>query len=106
MLPAMGGILGRAAVLLGSRGRLYSAAAGSGGAAATEPSLGPIPLAFPALCVWGSNTGVGKTLFSAGLAAAARRAGVSRREGVPAATVHASGAGGLLPCPPGCCPAA
>jgi hypothetical protein len=38
-----------------------------------------LPLAFPTVCIWGSNTGVGKTLFSAGLAAACRRAGVRSR---------------------------
>jgi bifunctional dethiobiotin synthetase / adenosylmethionine---8-amino-7-oxononanoate aminotransferase len=35
-----------------------------------------IPLDPASICVWGSNTGVGKTLFSAGLAAAVRRAGL------------------------------
>lgn len=36
-----------------------------------------VPLNCPALCVWGANTGVGKTLVSAGLAAAVARAEVS-----------------------------
>ena len=44
-------------------------------AAAPAAALPPLPLAAPTLCVWGSNTGVGKTLFSAGLAAACQRAG-------------------------------
>lgn len=35
-----------------------------------------IPLGFPTLVVWGANTGVGKTLVSAGLAAAVARAEV------------------------------
>jgi hypothetical protein len=35
-----------------------------------------IPLSFPSLIVWGANTGVGKTLVSAGLAAAAARSRV------------------------------
>ncbi|KAK2077256.1 hypothetical protein QBZ16_004890 [Prototheca wickerhamii] len=33
-----------------------------------------IPLSYAAICVWGANTGVGKTLVSAGLAAAVARA--------------------------------
>ena len=78
--------LSRVALLLGGGRRLSTAttspaaaaASGSSGGHASE-QLGPIPLAVPAVCVWGSNTGVGKTLFSAGLAAACRRAGVSRR---------------------------
>ena len=37
-----------------------------------------IPLSYAAICVWGANTGVGKTLVSAGLAAAVARAEVSR----------------------------
>ena len=36
-----------------------------------------IPLSYAAICVWGANTGVGKTLVSAGLAAAVARAEVS-----------------------------
>lgn len=32
-----------------------------------------VPLTHPAVCVWGANTGVGKTLVSAGLVAAAVR---------------------------------
>lgn len=63
----------RAALLLGGRGRRLSTAA----AAAAGDELGALPLAFPAVTIWGSNTCVGKTLFSAGLAAACRRAGVS-----------------------------
>lgn len=69
-------------LLLGGSGRRLSTATPAGGAAAAAAGLaaeqlGAIPLAFPAVCMWGSNTGVGKTLFSAGLAAACRRAGVS-----------------------------
>ena len=37
-------------------------------------SIAELPLSFPTICVWGSNTGVGKTLFSAGMAAACVRA--------------------------------
>jgi len=33
----------------------------------------PLPLVAPVMCIWGSNTGVGKTLVSAGMAAAAMR---------------------------------
>eukprot|EP00887_Chlorella_sp_A99_P001840 scaffold19.g1840.t1 len=36
-----------------------------------------LPLSFPAVCIWGANTGIGKTLFSAGLAAACVRAEVA-----------------------------
>lgn len=32
-----------------------------------------VPLGLPSVCVWGANTGVGKTLISAGLVAAAVR---------------------------------
>jgi dethiobiotin synthetase/adenosylmethionine--8-amino-7-oxononanoate aminotransferase len=64
-----------------SRTILVMARRGGGGlryfSAAAREELGSIPLSYPAVIVWGSNTGVGKTLFSAGLAAAARRAGVS-----------------------------
>lgn len=35
-----------------------------------------VPVQHPAVCVWGANTGVGKTLISAGLAQAAIRANV------------------------------
>lgn len=35
-----------------------------------------IPLGFPIVAVWGSNTGIGKTLFSAGLAASCSRNGI------------------------------
>ena len=58
--------------------RLFSGGGGSGGGAFGGEELGALPLAFPTVCIWGSNTGVGKTLFSAGLAAACRRAGVRR----------------------------
>lgn len=37
-----------------------------------------LPLDVPSVCVWGANTGVGKTLISAGLARAALRNGVRR----------------------------
>ena len=45
------------------------------GASTTTPVLatGNVSLETPAFCVWGANTAVGKTLVSAGLAAAARR---------------------------------
>lgn len=74
--------MSQAVLLLGGSGRRLSTATSAGGAAAaagglSAEQLGAIPLAFPAVCMWGSNTGVGKTLFSAGLAAACRRAGVS-----------------------------
>jgi dethiobiotin synthetase len=36
-----------------------------------------VPLAGPTVCIWGANTGVGKTIVSAGLAHAAAEAGVS-----------------------------
>lgn len=49
--------------------RLAAAAAGS--AARRHLSNGRLPLAFPTVCIWGANTGVGKTLVSAGLARAA-----------------------------------
>ena len=70
----------RAVLLLGRRSG--GGGGGSGGrrllsTASQEEELGSIPLSFPAVCIWGSNTGVGKTLFSAGLAAAGRRDGVS-----------------------------
>jgi hypothetical protein len=32
-----------------------------------------VPLGVPSVCIWGANTGVGKTLISAGLVAAAVR---------------------------------
>lgn len=98
MLPALGSMMGRAAMLASSRGRPHSTAAA---AAASDPPLGPIPLAFPALCVWGSNTGVGKTLFSAGLAAAARRAGVRRRRRLLRGLASAC-CGARLPCAAAC----
>jgi dethiobiotin synthetase/adenosylmethionine--8-amino-7-oxononanoate aminotransferase len=44
--------------------------------ASSPADQGRIPLSHPSLCVWGANTGVGKTLVSAGLAAAALRAQV------------------------------
>ncbi|KAL6774602.1 BIO1 [Auxenochlorella protothecoides x Auxenochlorella symbiontica] len=40
----------------------------------SERDDGHISLGFPTLCIWGANTGVGKTLVSAGLAAAVTRA--------------------------------
>lgn len=40
-----------------------------------------ISLGFPTLCIWGANTGVGKTLVSAGLAAAVTRAEVRLGKG-------------------------
>ncbi|EFN56014.1 hypothetical protein CHLNCDRAFT_145418 [Chlorella variabilis] len=69
----------RAVLLLGRRSG--GGGGGSGGrrllsTASQEEELGSIPLSFPAVCIWGSNTGVGKTLFSAGLAAAGRRDGL------------------------------
>ncbi len=42
----------------------------------SERDDGHISLGFPTLCIWGANTGVGKTLVSAGLAAAVTRAEV------------------------------
>ena len=36
-------------------------------------AAGNISLETPAFCMWGANTGVGKTLVSAGIAASARR---------------------------------
>lgn len=32
-----------------------------------------VPIGLPSVCIWGANTGVGKTLISAGLVAAAVR---------------------------------
>jgi hypothetical protein len=37
-----------------------------------------LPIEFPAVCIWGANTNVGKTLVSAGLVAAAVRNKASR----------------------------
>jgi hypothetical protein len=37
-----------------------------------------IPLSGPTVCIWGANTGVGKTIMSAGLAHAAVETGVRR----------------------------
>ncbi|KAL4451869.1 hypothetical protein ABPG75_007531 [Micractinium tetrahymenae] len=65
----------RAAYQLGRASGAWRRPFGTGGS--SDEQLGSIPLAFPAVCIWGSNTGVGKTLFSAGLAAACRRAGLS-----------------------------
>lgn len=62
---ALGGVPPRGAARLARR---HASAA-----ALPPPDL--LPLAFPTVCVWGANTDVGKTLFSAGLAAAAVRAG-------------------------------
>ena len=55
------------------RRRAYRPLAGD-----TTPVLatGNVSLENPAFCVWGANTAVGKTLVSAGLAAAARRRAV------------------------------
>ena len=47
-----------------------TAAAGAAGAAAQAGQPPLLPLSVPIACVWGANTGVGKTLISAGLAAA------------------------------------
>lgn len=74
--------------MFASRTVLLIARLGGGGgrrsfSSASCEELGSIPLSYPAVIVWGSNTGVGKTLFSAGLAAAARRAGVSLFGGGP-----------------------
>ena len=62
--------------------RLYSSATAAASAAAPQHAAldsgndATISLAFPTFMVWGANTDVGKTLFSAGLAAAAVRAKV------------------------------
>lgn len=53
-----------------------SSSNGSGSASADD---GRLPLGFPTVCVWGANTGVGKTLVSAGLARAAALGQVSER---------------------------
>lgn len=45
---------------------------------AYSTSVETLTMRMPTMCVWGSNTDVGKTLFSAGLAAACERAKVSR----------------------------
>lgn len=37
-------------------------------------NFAPTPLTSPSVCIWGANTGVGKTLVSAGLAVACQRA--------------------------------
>ena len=71
-------------------------------AADDHPELGSLPLAQPAACVWGSNTGVGKTLFSAGLAAACRRAGVSRSAGTSLTCSRVTPAVPLQPTPTHC----
>lgn len=57
--------------------RRYLAAAVQARCAGTTAAAGELPLSFPAVCMWGANTGVGKTLFSAGLAAAAQRGGLA-----------------------------
>jgi len=44
---------------------------------ADDPDSLVVPLDGPNVCVWGANTGVGKTIVSAGLAHAAAEAGVS-----------------------------
>ena len=46
-----------------------AARARGGQRASLSSSASPVPLPVAAFCVWGSNTGVGKTLISAGLAA-------------------------------------
>ena len=43
----------------------------------TSAELEPLTMRMPTMAVWGANTGVGKTLFSAGLGAACERAKVS-----------------------------
>ena len=58
----------------------------------------PLTMRLPTVCVWGANTGVGKTLFSAGLAAACERAKVSTRSWFDSLAT----ATGAVPCP---CPA-
>lgn len=64
---------------------------GLGLAAGRHVSGGCLPLAFPTVCIWGANRGVGKTLVSAGLARAAAAQqvrGLSKGSGVRG-TVHA-----------------
>ena len=46
---------------------------GASGGLTPVLATGNVSLETPAFCVWGANTAVGKTLVSAGLAAAARR---------------------------------
>ena len=48
-----------------------------------------LPLSHPVICIWGSNTGVGKTLFSAALAAACARAQVGGARGRCGGLLHA-----------------
>lgn len=55
----------------------HSSAGGTPAGADPEP----LTMRLPTMCVWGANTGVGKTLFSAGLGAACERNKV-RRGGV------------------------
>ena len=40
------------------------------GRAPQAPRVPPVSLQVPTYCIWGANTGVGKTLISAGLARA------------------------------------
>jgi hypothetical protein len=47
---------------------------------ADDPDSLAVPLAGPNVCIWGANTGVGKTIVSAGLAHAAAEAGVSEEK--------------------------
>lgn len=65
------------------RGAAVAAAPARNGASAPSPSAPPpgLPLRSPTLAVWGADTGVGKTLVSAGLAAAAVSAGGGARGG-------------------------
>lgn len=73
-------------VLLGPRlrrGLAHAGSPGGGAPARSSSSATPgsaadrrLPLSPPAVCVWGANTGVGKTLVSAGLARAAALAQV------------------------------
>ena len=59
-----------------ARRRVRAAAACGTTSRALSGERSSLPLDVPAVCVWGANTGVGKTLFSAGLALAALRNGV------------------------------
>lgn len=55
--------------------RLFSSDAATNTALSTASTYN-LPLHFPTICIWGANTGVGKTLFSAGLAASCVRFGI------------------------------
>lgn len=61
--------LAAAAAFAAGQRHMSGAPAGSGSGSGSGD--GRIPLAFPTVCIWGANTGVGKTLVSAGLARAA-----------------------------------